>query len=121
MRVEINFFLMEISEQNITVRTSFSCKLIESINLLPIIHKILYLILNMLKYVRKVINMSKIGDFVKEERKKNGLNQEDLALYAGVSTKFISQLENGKEALKLDKINQVLAIFDAELTPTKKY
>lgn len=75
----------------------------------------------MVKYVRKVIKMSKIGDFVKEERKKNGLNQEDLALYAGVSTKFISQLENGKEALKLDKINQVLAIFDAELIPTKKY
>lgn len=46
--------------------------------------------------------MSKIGDFVKSERKKNGLKQEDLALYAGVSTKFISQLENGKETLKLD-------------------
>ena len=63
--------------------------------------------------------MSKIGDFVKEERKKNGLNQEDLALYAGVSTKFISQLENGKETLKLDKVNAVLAIFDSELVPKK--
>lgn len=65
--------------------------------------------------------MSKISEFVKKERKKNHLNQADLALYAGVSTKFISQLENGKEALKLDKINQVLSIFDAELIPTKKY
>lgn len=65
--------------------------------------------------------MSKIGDFVKSERKKNGLKQEDLALYAGVSTKFISQLENEKETLKLDKINQVLDIFDVELIPTKKY
>ena len=65
--------------------------------------------------------MSKIGDFVKSERKKNGLKQEDLALYAGVSTKFISQLENGKETLKLEKINQVLDIFDFKLIPTKKY
>ena len=65
--------------------------------------------------------MSLIGDFVKEERKKNQLKQEDLALYAGVSTKFISQLENGKETLKLDKVNAVLAIFDSELAPKKKY
>ena len=64
--------------------------------------------------------MSKISEFVKKERKKNGLKQEDLALYAGVSTKFISQLENGKETLKLDKINKVLAILDAELVPEKK-
>lgn len=64
--------------------------------------------------------MNKIGQFVKEKRKENHLKQEDLALYAGVSTKFISQLENGKETLKLDKINQVLSIFDYELSPTKK-
>ena len=28
--------------------------------------------------------------------------------------------ENGKETLKLDKVNQVLAIFDSELKPVKK-
>ena len=65
--------------------------------------------------------MGNIGKFVKEQRKLNNLKQEDLALYAGVSTKFISQLENGKETLKLDKVNQVLAIFDCELGPIKKY
>ena len=65
--------------------------------------------------------MNNIGKFVKEQRKLNNLKQEDLALYAGVSTKFISQLENGKETLKLDKVNQVLAIFDCELGPIKKY
>lgn len=57
---------------------------------------------------------------LKKKRKENHLKQEDLALYAGVSTQFISQLENGKETLKLDKINQVLSIFDYELSPTKK-
>lgn len=64
--------------------------------------------------------MNKIGEFVKQKRKENNLKQEDLALYAGVSTKFISQLENGKETLKLDKINQVVAIFDSELIPSRK-
>lgn len=65
--------------------------------------------------------MGNIGEFVKKQRKLNNLKQEELALYAGVSPKFISQLENGKEALKLDKVNQVLAIFDCELGPIKKY
>ena len=65
--------------------------------------------------------MGNIGKFVKEQRKLNNLKQEDLALYAGVSPKFISQLENGKKTLKLDKVNQVLAIFDCELGPIKKY
>lgn len=41
--------------------------------------------------------MSKeLGKFVTELRKQNHLKQEGLALYAGVSMKFISQLENGK-------------------------
>ena len=82
--------------------------------------------------------MGNIGGFVKKQRKLNNLKQEELALYAGVSPKFISQLENGalyagvspkfisqlengKETLKLDKVNQVLAIFDCELGPIKKY
>ena len=49
--------------------------------------------------------MGNIGEFVKKQRKLNNLKQEELALYAGVSPKFISQLENGKETLKLDKVN----------------
>ena len=65
--------------------------------------------------------MGNIGEFVKKQRKLNNLKQEELAIYAGVSPKFISQLENGKETLKLDKVNQVLAIFDCELGPIKKY
>ena len=54
--------------------------------------------------------MGNIGEFVKKQRKLNNLKQEELALYAG-----------GKETLKLDKVNQVLAIFDCELGPIKKY
>ena len=40
--------------------------------------------------------MGNIGEFVKKQRKLNNLKQEELALYAGVSPKFISQLENGE-------------------------
>lgn len=64
--------------------------------------------------------MKKIGEFVKSKRKANKLRQEDLALYAGVSTKFIVELESGKEALRTDKINDVLNLFDCELGVVKK-
>ena len=61
----------------------------------------------------------KIGEFVIKKRKENHLRQEDLALYAGVSTKFIIDLEKGKEALKTDKINDVLSLFGYELGPVR--
>ena len=61
----------------------------------------------------------KIGEFVVKKRKENHLRQEDLALYAGVSTKFIIDLEKGKEALKTDKINDVLSLFGYELGPVR--
>lgn len=65
--------------------------------------------------------MSKeIGAFVKELRKENGLRQEDLALYSGVSTKFIIELERGKKTLMANKINDVLEIFGYKLGPVKK-
>ena len=38
-------------------------------------------------------------------------------LYANVSMKFISQLENGKSGLRLDKVNDVLRVFGYQLGP----
>ncbi len=64
--------------------------------------------------------MSKeLGEFVTKLRKQNHLKQEGLALYAGVSMKFISQLENGKSTLRLDKVNDVLRIFGYQLGPVE--
>lgn len=64
--------------------------------------------------------MSKeLGKFIADLRKENGVKQEDLALYAGVSMKFISQLENGKSSVRLDKVNDVLRIFGYELGPVQ--
>ena len=55
--------------------------------------------------------MENIVKFVKENRKMLGLTQVRLAMYAGVSTKFIIPLEQGKKTLKLDKILEVLRIL----------
>lgn len=52
-------------------------------------------------------------------RKQYGLTQVDLSLKSGVGLRFVRELEQGKETLRLDKVNQVLALFGAVMTPGK--
>lgn len=63
--------------------------------------------------------MNKLSQFVKSKRKTLGLTQEDLSFKAGVGLRFIRDMEQGKESLKMDKVNQVLSLFGYELGPTK--
>ncbi|MEQ9413747.1 MAG: helix-turn-helix transcriptional regulator [Cyclobacteriaceae bacterium] len=61
--------------------------------------------------------MEKLSQFVKEKRKRLGLTQGDLSFKAGVGLRFVRDLEQGKETLMMDKVNQVLALFGHELGP----
>ena len=56
-------------------------------------------------------------EFVKERRKTLGLTQHDLADRAGVGLRFVRDLEQGKRSLRLDKVNQVLALFGHRMEP----
>lgn len=62
----------------------------------------------------KGITMSLAG-FVKEKRKAVRLTQPELASKAGVGLRFVRELEQGKESLRLDKVNQVLQLFGYEV------
>ncbi|MFC3199894.1 type II toxin-antitoxin system Y4mF family antitoxin [Parapedobacter deserti] len=64
--------------------------------------------------------MSTIRSFVKAKRKEFKLTQEELALNAGVGLKFVRDLEQGKKTLRLDKVNDVLALFGKEVGVTDK-
>lgn len=64
--------------------------------------------------------VSTIGDFIKKERKKAGLTQEMFALRAGLGLRFVRELEQGKESVRLDKVNQALAMFGMEAVPGRK-
>ncbi|MCK4698765.1 MAG: helix-turn-helix transcriptional regulator, partial [Bacteroidales bacterium] len=57
--------------------------------------------------------------FLKERRKMLGLTQEELAEKAGVGLRFIRDMEQGSETLRMDKVNQVLALFGHELVPVE--
>jgi y4mF family transcriptional regulator len=60
-----------------------------------------------------------IGEFVKEQRRAAGLTQEEFALRAGLGLRFVRDLEQGKPSVRLDKVNQALAMFGAHAIPGK--
>ncbi|MBQ9835003.1 MAG: helix-turn-helix transcriptional regulator [Akkermansia sp.] len=49
-----------------------------------------------------------IGVFVRQERKAQGISQEQLAGVAGTGTRFVSELEHGKETIQADKMIKVV-------------
>ena len=63
---------------------------------------------------------TKLSMVVKALRKESGLTQEDLAMKSGVGLCFVRNLEQGKQSLRMDKVNQLLDLFNCELTATKK-
>ena len=64
--------------------------------------------------------MAPLAKYIKDKRKEFGLTQVDLSQKSGVGLRFVRELEQGKETLRLDKINQVLKLFGAEMQPCKR-
>ncbi len=62
-------------------------------------------------YTRKGITSMKLSEFIKEKRNAANLTQPELAEKAGVGLRFVRDLEQGKETVRLDKVNQVLQLF----------
>ena len=52
-----------------------------------------------------------LSEFVKDKRNAARLTQPELAEKAGVGLRFVRDLEQGKETVRLDKVNQVLQLF----------
>lgn len=64
--------------------------------------------------------MNKIAKFIKENRRATGLTQEEFAIRSGLGLRFIRELEQGKETVRMDKVNVALAMFDMEAVPGRK-
>ncbi len=58
-----------------------------------------------------------LATFVKEKRKLINITQVELADKAGVGLRFVRDMEQGKISLRMDKVNDVLILFGAELAP----
>ena len=89
---------------------------------LAIIHLIGYKLANLLEIIPDKVYyrfMNIIGTYIKAERKKAGLTQEEFAMRAGLGLRFVRELEQGKETVRLDKVNQALAMFGMVAVPGK--
>ena len=64
--------------------------------------------------------MNEISDVVRINRKKLGLTQEEFAMRSGLGLRFVRELESGKKTLRLDKVNQALAMCDMKVVAGAK-
>lgn len=64
--------------------------------------------------------MNNLSTTVKMLRKQYNLTQEELSLKSGVGLRFVRDLEQGKETLRLDKVNQLLDLFNYEMVAASK-
>jgi len=66
------------------------------------------------------MKMNRIAEYIKKNRKAAGLTQEEFALRSGLGLRFERELEQGKPTVRMDKVNQALAMFGMEAVPGKK-
>lgn len=63
---------------------------------------------------REAENSGRFGRLVREQRRKAGLRQEDIALATGVGRRFIIELEAGKATCQLGKALRVAEAVGVE-------
>ena len=61
--------------------------------------------------------MNNLSITVEMLRKQYNLTQEELSLKSGVGLRFVRDLEQEKDTLRLDKVNQLLGFFNYEMVP----
>ncbi|MCC7301283.1 MAG: helix-turn-helix transcriptional regulator [Bacteroidia bacterium] len=64
--------------------------------------------------------MKSLSEFVKSKRKDARLTQAQFAERAGVALTIVRKIEQGKENVKLEKVNQVLKMFGHVLVPVSQ-
>lgn len=64
--------------------------------------------------------MNTIAEFIKQKRKEMGLTQEEFAIRSGLGLRFVRELEQGKETVRMDKVNQALSMFDMKAVPGRE-
>ncbi|MBQ6076371.1 MAG: helix-turn-helix transcriptional regulator [Lachnospiraceae bacterium] len=61
--------------------------------------------------------MNRIAEYIKYNRRAAGLSQQEFAMRSGLGLRFIRELEQGKETVRMDKVNIALAMFGMEAVP----
>ena len=61
--------------------------------------------------------MTALSAFIKQKRKQLGMTQEELSAKSGIGLRLVREIEQGKTTMRMDKVNQLLALFGMELVP----
>ena len=56
-----------------------------------------------------------LSRYVQAMRKQYNLTQVELSEKSGVGLRLVRELEQGKQTLRLDKVNQILNLFGSEV------
>ena len=56
-----------------------------------------------------------LSKYVKAMREQYNLTQVELSEKSGVGLRLVRELEQGKQTLRLDKVNQILNLFGCEI------
>ena len=70
--------------------------------------------------MKTVRSAADIGAEIRKRRKELGYTQAFLADFAGVSTSFLSELENGKETIQINKLMMVISLLGMDFAITKR-
>lgn len=62
-----------------------------------------------------VIDATEIGSLIRQERKKQGLTQEQLAALSGVGVRFVREVEHGKPTCQFALVLQVMQTLGLSL------
>ena len=62
------------------------------------------------------MNNLELGRAIRAERKRTGLRQDELAALCGIGTRFLSELENGKDTVEFGRVARVLEALGLEFS-----
>lgn len=65
--------------------------------------------------MKAVHTTKELGREIRARRKELGYTQGFLADYVGVSASFLSELENGKETVQLNKLMDVMSLLGLDI------
>ena len=61
-----------------------------------------------------------ISERIFERLQQLSMTQKEFAMRSGLGLRFVRELEQGKETVRLDKVNTALAMFGMEAVPGRK-
>lgn len=70
--------------------------------------------------MERVLSACDFGSTVRARRKELGYSQQQLAAFCGCGTRFISDLENGKDTIQLGKALDVASMLGLNVYAKKR-